>query len=56
MEPGRGVNSRAITGCTIFRDMHTFTRESQDVMEGTVNTSITRNSPPSDEAVRNTIV
>ena len=37
MEPGGGLNSRAITGCSKFCDMHILTRESQEVMLGTGN-------------------
>ena len=33
---GGGMNSRAITGCSMFCDMHILTRESQEVMLGTV--------------------
>ena len=32
-----GLNSRPITGCVMFCDMHILTRESQEVMVGTVN-------------------
>ena len=34
MESGGGKNSRPITGCSMFCDMHILTRESQEVMVG----------------------
>ena len=37
MERGRGKNSRPITGGSMVCDMHILTRESQEVMLGTVN-------------------
>ena len=55
MESGGGVNSRAITGATMSCDMHVLTRESQEVMAGTLNVLTTLNSN-SDEAVLSLIV
>ena len=37
VEPGGGMNSRAITGCIMSCDMHILTRESQEVVVGTEN-------------------
>ena len=50
------MNSRAITGCSMFADMHILTRESQEVMEGTVNVPTTDLSPDNDEAVKSLTV
>ena len=41
VEPGGGVNSRAITGCRMISGMHILTRESQEEMAGTGNVSTT---------------
>ena len=51
-----GMNSRPITGCVMFRDMHILTRESQEVMVGTVNDLTTDVMSDSTEAVRSLIV
>ena len=37
VEPGGGMNSRESTGCMMNTDIHILTRESQEVMVGTVN-------------------
>ena len=56
MESGGGMNSRTITGCSMFCDMHILTRESQEVMVGTVNVRTSDPGPDIDEAVRSVIV
>ena len=56
MESGGGLNSRAITGCSMFCDMHILTRESQEVMVGTVNVVTNNLASDNNEAVRSVIV
>ena len=56
MESGGGTNSRVITGCIMFCDMHILTRESQDVMLGTLNVPTTDLNADDDEAVRSLTV
>ena len=56
VESGGGVNCRAITGCTVFCDMHILTRESQEVMAGTENVLTNVLDSSIDEAVRSLIV
>ena len=50
------MNSRAITGATMSCDMHILTRESQEVMEGTVNVPTTDLGTDNDGAVRSLTV
>ena len=56
MESGGGLNSRPITGCIMFCDRHILTRESQEVMVGTVNVLTNDLVTPMDGAVRSVIV
>ena len=56
MEPGGGMNSRAITGCTMNCDMHILTRESQEVMVGPGNILTSDMASDSNEALENLIV
>ena len=56
LEPGGGMNSRPTTGGTMFCDMHILTRESHEVMGGTVNVLTTDLLSHNDRAARSLIV
>ena len=56
MESGGGLNSRAITGCSMFYDMHILTRESQEVMSGTGNVLTANLAPSIDETVKSELI